>query len=335
MKQFFLLLWACLPFCVSAQEQDFSNDMPFFKEKAGRYQRWLDTTGLGKALRVEKVDFARDPKTGKVNTRELELYLLLRDTNSDRALAFWKSAEQNFGRSAGSSLKTALFLTFAHNMEIPPEQGNVQVYVHDAAGNKRSGFFIWVWYQDGAIRDSMMTGSKSQKFDISVPPVAVKKVAKGQTTTSGRIRAANEVFDTIMALARQLYPWNKYEGSDCAGRHPVVVEEKRTDSQLVFSVTDLCRESLKNSDLSVWCKLAKATGWQKDCNDIKRERLEFTFDYFRNGSEGYRLSCTLVGKFGSGAYVPRTSGYMDMDPDFLSFEKDYTIWFQNLLKARL
>ena len=336
MKYFVFILLFCLPLCSAAQLQDFSNDMPFFQSKAVLYQRWLDTTGLGQALEVETVRFARNPVTDKTNTQELELYLLLRDTNPNKAIALWKSAEKNFLQSAGRPLKAELFQTFAHNMEIPPEQGNVQIYINDSKGNKRSGFFIWVWYADGAIRDSVLSGSKAHSFEVAVPPVKITtKVAKGKTTTVTKVREANEVFDTIIAFARELYPHRKYEGSDCAGRHPVVVEEKRTDNQLVFAVTDLCREALKNSDLSTWCKVAKAIGWQKDCNDIKRERLVFTFDYIRNGTEGYRLQCNLVGKFGSGAYVPRTSGYMDMDPDFLSFEKDYAIWFQNMLKSRL
>lgn len=335
MKHIFIAFLCCLPFYTLAQLQDFSNDMPFFQSKAVLYQRWLDTTGLGQALQVEAVRFAKNTVTKKVNTQELELYLLMRDTNVDRAWARWKSAEKNFEQSAGRSLKTELFRTFAHNMEIPPEQGNVQIYLNDGLGNKRPGYFIWVWYADGAIRDSVQSGSRSQHFEINVPPVKTRNVSKGKANTFTRIRSAGEVFDVIMAFARESFPANKYEGSDCAGRRPVVVEEKRTDNQLVFSVTDLCREALKNSDLSIWCKIAKATGWQKDCNDIKRERLEFTFDYVRNGSEGYRLQCTLVGKFVSGMYVPRTSGYMDMDPDFLSFEKDYAIWFQNLLKSRL
>lgn len=337
MKHFNSIVLLFLPLLVAAQPQDFANDMPFFQSKAALYQRWLDTTGLGQALAVESVRFAKNPVTDKTNTQELELYLLLRDTHPDKAIALWKSAEKNFLQSAGRPLRAELFQTFAHNMEIPPEQGNVQIYINDSKGNKRSGFFIWVWYADGAIRDSMLSGSKAYNFEVTVPPVKItNKVAKGKTTTVTKVREANEVFDIIMAFARELYPYGKYEGSDCAGRHPVVVEEKRTDGQLVFTVTDLCREALKNSELSIWCKVAKATGWQKDCNDIKRERLVFTFDYIRNGTDGgYRLQCNLVGKFGSGVYVPRTSGYMDMDPDFLSFEKDYAIWFQNMLKSRL
>lgn len=335
MKLTCITFLCCLPLCTLAQLQDFSNDMPFFQSKAALYQRWLDTTGLGQVLRVEAVRFAKNTRTKKINTQELELYLLMRDTNVDRAWARWKSAEKNFEQSAGRSLKTELFRTFAHNMEIPLEQGNVQIYFNDAKGKKRPGNFIWVWYENGAIRDSVQSGTRSQRFEINVPPVKTKKLTKGKTDSFTRVREAGEVFDLVMAFARESFPANKYEGSDCAGRHPVVLEEKRTDNQLVFSVTDLCREALKNSDLSIWCKIAKATGWQKDCNDIKRERLEFTFDYIRNGNAGYRLSCTLVGKFGSGVYVPRTSGYMDMDPDFLSFEKDYAIWFQNLLKSKL
>ena len=137
MKYFVFILLFCLPLCSAAQLQDFSNDMPFFQSKAVLYQRWLDTTGLGQALEVETVRFARNPVTDKTNTQELELYLLLRDTNPNKAIALWKSAEKNFLQSAGRPLKAELFQTFAHNMEIPPEQGNVQIYINDSKGNKR------------------------------------------------------------------------------------------------------------------------------------------------------------------------------------------------------
>ena len=48
------------------------------------------------------------------------------------------------------------------------------------------------------------------------------------------------------------------------------------------------------------------------------------------------LTGSLTGKFGSGVYKPRTSGYMDMEPDFEEdFLKPYVQRFNNDLKKYL
>ncbi len=310
--------------------------MGFFLEKGQRYQRWLDTTGLGSSLQVEKVRFQRNLQTGKPDFKQLELILLLRTNDVDSAVGLWHRTQKDFERTANGPLMEELFRTFAYKMEIPAAQGNVQIYVNGSNGRKIPCFFVWIWEEEGHLKDSVRVNAcKAQSFDITMPPVKVRKVVRGSTMVSKNIKTADEVFDLIMAFAQAEFPSNKYAGGRCNGRFPSIVVENRTETQLIFSVSDLCREALTNADYSIWCDIAIKTGWNKDCNDIKRERLTFTFDYLKNGAEGYRLKCQLVGKFGSGVYVPRTSGYMDMDPDFLSFEKDFAIKFKNKLEPHL
>jgi hypothetical protein len=142
-----------------------------------------------------------------------------------------------------------------------------------------------------------------------------------------------EAFDRVMQFVYQKYPRQKYEGTDCSGRYPVVEEEDRTATELRFSVTELCREALENGKLSLWCEMARKTGWQRDCNDIRRERLEFTIVYAARAPHegGFTLKCTLRGKFGASDYVPRSDDYYDMDPDFILFEKNYAEKFQREL----
>jgi len=320
---------------VFAQQENFEDDMPFFRQKAALYQRWLDTTGLGQALRLETVRFAKHPITQEVNTSELELYLLLRKSKPNEALALWDSTRMAFERLTERPLTAELFQTFAHFMEIPPAQGNVQIHVEDKDGQKIPGFHIWAWSDDGVLKDSILAGTRAFDFEIDMPTIQVRKVARGQSDAVSKNKTAPEVFDLIMGFAYGEFKPQKYVGTDCAGRFPFITEEVRTYNRLEFSVSDLCREALDNSELSLWCKLAKSCGWDKDCNDIKRERLTFIFDYIPYEKSGYRLKCRLIGKFGSGIYKPRVSGYMEMDPDFLSFEQQYALKFKTKLLRKL
>lgn len=136
-------------------------------------------------------------------------------------------------------------------------------------------------------------------------------------------------------MVEEKYPSNKYQNDKiCQNRWPQVVWEPSPENQLSFSVSDLCREVLTNSQLSVWCTIAKSIGWDNSCNDIKREKITFYFNYSAT-TNGYQIDCKVTGLFGSGVYVPRTSGYMSMDPDFLDFEADYAKKFQYELQQRL
>jgi hypothetical protein len=330
LKFFFFLLF--LPCSALAQPRPFSDaDMVFFQKKAIQYQRWLDTLGISPTLRVEEVRFQKNRKTGKIDRSELELFLTLSAPDPDTAAAEWNSLSKGYEKTAGRSLKDALFRTFIHNMEIPAAQGNVQIYARKSSGKRSPCFFVWVWEDKGVLKDSLLrNGCKAQTFNVSVPPIEVKKAgSKGKSAAIKKSMKPDEAFDKVMAFVREKYPYNKYERTDCSGRHPAVEDEERKDGVLRFTLTELCREALTNGNLGAWCKIARATGWQKDCNDIRRERLEFTITYTPNDrTGGFTLDCHLRGKFGASDYVPRSGDYFDMDPDFLKFEEEYARIFK-------
>ncbi|MEI6408449.1 MAG: hypothetical protein WCR52_03655 [Bacteroidota bacterium] len=325
-----IILCCLLPLTAIAQQrEDLSGSMPFFLKKAERYQRWLDTTGLGTALRVEKVRYKVDKNTHETDFTELEFFLLLKTNDLDSAASLWNRLQLDYERNGGRSLQEALFRTYAHNMEIPAEQGNIQIQINDPDGTRNKCFFIWIWDEKGYIKDSVQVNAcRSQKFILDVPAIEVTKVLrKGRTETIYQKDEANVVFNKVLNFANARYPFNKYAGTDCSGRHPSVEEESRIADELVFTVSELCREALSNGSLGIWCLLARKTGWEKDCNDIRRERITFTVKYLEN-QNGYQLQCRIDGKFGSAAYVPRSSDYFDMDPDFLRFEQDFADQFK-------
>jgi hypothetical protein len=320
-----------------AQKTVFSEaDMAFFQQKAERYGHWLEEWGLHPLLGVEAVRFPQNRITGQRDSSELELLLALQSPNPDTAAAQWQQLSRRYREATGHALEEVLFRRFVSVMEIPAAQGNVQVYARQAAGRRTPCFFVWAWDEGGVLRDSVLLpaeGCKAQSFKVTLPPtVTVKKAqAGGRTGTIRRTRPAHEVFDAVLAFARQTFPSAKYQNTDCSGRFPDVREVSRTTDELQFTVTELCREALTQGSLSTWCRVARATGWQKDCNDIRRERFEFSIRYNANADGSYTLDCLLRGKFGSAAYVPRSGDYFDMDPDFIAFEQDFAEKFKEQL----
>lgn len=327
MKKRLLILIGLLAFLgtLPLHAQDyFGDDYAFFLKKSELYQRWLDAQGLGAALRVDTIAL-------KKNGMELELFLCLRTSDPDTAAALWTALESTYG-SREHSLGALLFNTFVRMMEIPPAQGNVQVYFplpRRAGPGYDPCFYVWVWEQDGKVQqESRINNCKAQPLAVEVRAPKVKKPAAAARAAVGKREQAQEVFGKILQYARA-----RYERVVCEDRYPRVEEEERGDYVLKFSVGDLCREVLTEERKSAWCTFVQT--WWGPCNDMRRERLEFTFVYSAT-DEGYLLTGTLTGKFGSGVYRPRKSGYMDMEPDFEEdFLKPYVQRFQQDLKAYL
>lgn len=305
--------------------QDFlGNDFAFFQKKTQSYQAWLEAKGLGGYLNA-------DSAVLKKNGYELEFFLSLRTHDPDSAAAMWQALVAGFpAENPSETLQEALCRTFYRFMEIPPAQGNVQIYFprQDNRGYNPC-FYVWLWQDGGQIREeSRINYCKSQPFEISVRPPRVARTCAGAEASMIGREQARVVFDKILRYARQ-----RYERKVCAERTPRVGEDEMTDFRLSFAVTDLCREVLTNERESLWCQMVQRV-WGP-CNDMRRERLEFTF-FYNPSPDGYTLSVTLTGKFGSGVYVPRISGYTDMEPDFEEdFLKPYVKQFQRDLKQYL
>jgi len=316
---FFLLLG------ILTYAQDYlGDDSRFFQKKADRYQAWLDAKGLGAYLKVDKVELTK-------NGYELELFLSLRTYDPDSAAAMWPALKKSYAaQNPGEMLSEALYRTFYRFMEIPPAQGNMQIYLPLPGGRGYNPcLYIWLWQQDGKLQeDSRLNNCKAQSFEISIRPSAFARAAAGASTSINSREQARAVFDKILRYTR-----TRYERQVCAERNPRVIEEETSDYRLSFAVTDLCREVLTAEQESLWCRFVQRV-WGP-CNDMRRERLEFTF-FYNTTPDGYTLTATLTGKFGSGVYVPRKSGYMDMEPDFEEdFLKPYVKRFQQDLKRHL
>jgi hypothetical protein len=299
--------------------QNFQEDIPFFVEKSTEYQHWLDKAGLGGALEVQQVKLAKEG-------RELELHLRLRPTHLDSAIGLWHRLQLDYKAANGIALEEKLFQVFVRKMEIPPANGNIQVYVFNKRGEYIPCFYVPIWEENGVVMSEEVIGEcKDKPVQITFKPQPLRQTTKGKTTYVERQLSANDVFDKVMSFIR-----HRYGKTDCFDRYPTIVEELRTESMLKVSVSDLCRVVLTDETQSMWCGGVQLLGWK--CNDVRRERLEFEFYYLSNARS---ISGKLTGKFGSGVYRPRKSGYMDMEPDFDDYLEEFNRKFHQELKSWL
>ena len=316
------LLSAFLLFSVSlaAQITFTQDDIRFFEKKSASYQRWLDKTGLGEALYFDKLMLSKENKS-------LGMLLNIKATDLDTAVSLWNRARTDYYSSAGDSLENKLFMTFTEFMEIPPEQGNIQIYVKDARGEYIKCFYVFVWEREGRIMTKDSIGGCKDNIDLNITlnPVKVVKIPGKKTTTVTKRLSTDEVFNGIESFIRERYVMQL-----CEDRNPVVKVE-RTNVSMTVTIENLCKVVLTDEQKSYWCKIMEAMGVA--CNDMRRERLEFKFDYLTGSNT---LSGYLSGKFGSGVYYPRSeSGYYDMEPDFSSYIRTFHSQFQVDLKSYL
>ena len=139
----FLLLCFLATTQLTAQTEKFTpDDQAFFQKTATQYNRWLTSIGLSALMSVEKVALKRNDET------ELELHLLMKTHDVDEAVAQWRALRSEMARGKADStvLEKMLYETFVRQMQIRSEQGNIQVYVRDAAEQYIPCFYVGTQY---------------------------------------------------------------------------------------------------------------------------------------------------------------------------------------------
>lgn len=332
LKPIFLSILLLSAVTVFAQREDLTLGLPFFEQKTVEYQRWLDAKGLGAVLDVEHVRLKVD-RNGQTDPTELEMFMLLKSTDADTAMAKWNRLKTDFDTDA-DSLEAYLFRTYIHMMEIPEVQGNIQIYVRDKYGRYVKGNHIWIWSENGlVVSEKKVAVSKAKSFEISVP-YPVDKTGKGKSTklSTDKRRSANAVFDLILKHVKTAIIEHPRYQKELDDRRPRIESDSvRTATTFKFTVADLGREVLTDQNRWVWEKWVGV-------NTIAMERLSFQFEYIPAADGGYSLKCIIDGKFGSGVFKPRTSGYMNMEPDFDDFfekyKNDFRLTLQRLLQEK-
>lgn len=334
----FLLLWNG----VVAQKPNLARDFTFLQEKEQEYGEWLGKIGLNAALQTDRIRMRpildTDNRQVGIDSTEMEMFLLLRTTDPDSAVGIWKSLKKAFD-SPDDSLENYLYRAFVHKMEIPGVQGNIQIYVRDHNGDISRCFHVWIWQETDpklGLRlksEYNFQGCRAKSFEITVRPPAVKTSGKAKSAkvSKPKVKTANQAFEVIRKYAvDSILRQPRYRIPECNDRVPRFENDSlRSDFAYHFTLANLGREVLTNQYRSTWEKF-----W--GYNTIAMERLTFDFEYIPlSGQSGFLLKCKIDGKYGSGVFKPRTSGYMNMEDDFNDFFETYKDKIRLELQKRL
>jgi hypothetical protein len=315
-----------------------AKDLSFFVQKAPEFNKLLIDKGLNKYLQVDLVRMQPlKDKSGKyigIDSTELELLLLLKTNDPDSALVMWQALKQGFD-TPEDSLENFLYRTFVHQMEIPGVQGSVQIYIKNQDGFYSSTFYVWIWEDIDPIlgrkvKSRYVNGTRAKSFEITVQPTPTKTSGKGKSSkiVKPKVKTAPQVFETIRKYAiDSILQQPRYRTDVCNDRIPHFEDSLRTANSFRFTLADLGQEVLKNQYRSFWERF-----W--GYNSIAMERLSFQFEYYPI-DKGFILKCVIEGKYGSGVFKPRTTGYMNMETDFDDFFEQYKNQLRQELQKRL
>jgi hypothetical protein len=307
----FLLL---LPIILSAQPAtNLLTDKEVFEEKKIEYSKWLKSTGLGKALRVQTVHF--------VKPEILSLDLVFYTENTDSVIAIWQHLKQDFAKlDRGITLEQELFYKMVYFMDIKPEQGFVQVY--DTYNPNKTVCFrrSMAFLQNTFIVDSAGCKTQIQEFVVEAKDLSnLRAVPKGDFAKR---------FTKQAVLSKiQTYIQNRFTKQVCDFRKPAV-EWIETNEELWFTVKDLCKEVLTDETNPFWCSVL--TPLCETCkNCTKRELLDMHIKYSETAT-GFRIHVIIDAKFGSGWYNEVKRGaYKNMELDYKRYVEQYAVRFKN------
>ena len=301
------------PQALSAQVEDLREDTDFFNKQKAVYQRWLDSSGLGKVLHVETID---------VQEQHLSIYLGFAYTDIDSIVRSWEMLKTEFEAVQATTLEQQLFYKLVNLMEVRQSRVDVQIYdTYDL--RKEPLFFRGIYFEDGEVKveaSNPRAKIREVEFDASDFP---KRGAEGSFRKDYN---AQKVFEIIYQYAQ-----DKYGAQKCPDRKAKVVPLERSKKTLRFEVVNLCLEVLQ--DEGVVCPTLRMLGI--DCNWAKRELLTFTITYTEK-TNGFQLNITLDGKYGSALYENvRRGGYMNMEFDFDEELDRYADQFKEELRMEI
>ncbi len=313
-----------------AQKENLARDFSFFQNKSREFSAWLDKTGLGKSLAFDLVQMRPLSIGDGIDSTELELVLLIRTNDPDSAIGIWQGLKKGFD-SPDDSLENILYRTFIHQMEIPGQQGSIQVCIRDKKRDYNRCFYIYIWQEaDEALGTKIKSEyhfkeCKSRTFEITVTPPPVKIRGKGKTTKiiKPKIPAANQVFEVIRRYAiDSVLHQPRYRTGNCTDRSPrFETDSLRTSNAFRFTLADLGQEVIPPYTLLGFTTIAM-------------ERLTYQFEYYPIQG-GFTLKCIIEGKYGSGFFKPRVSGYMNMEPDYNDYLEAYSNKVRRDIQKRL
>ncbi|MCB9282895.1 MAG: hypothetical protein H6563_02385 [Lewinellaceae bacterium] len=305
-RTIFLLLFSICVSSLPAQE-DVTLDSAFFRQQKDLYQRWLEYEGLSEALRVQDI---------LVEPDQVTLFLGFHSTDEDTVYQVWKELKTVFQQKNPITLEQHLFYKMIQLMELREDQARIALYnSYDVVNEPDPCFIRGIHFQAGQVRVlEHNCRSEIGEMEMSLPQLENKsQVVETEFRSSSRRK---EVFDKIYDYASK-----RFGAKNCEGQ-PSRVFLREKDQVLRFEVKDLCKEVITESRAPLICQWLPI-----DCKE-RREWLTFTVTYFEI-TGGFKLSCQIDGKVGSGYFGTVSRGaYYDMEIDFDEYLKDYADSFK-------
>lgn len=289
-----------------SQIEDLTEDEAYFLQQKAEYERWLVQTGLAQYLHVQDLSVSRD---------RVHLYLGVNAPDAAGAADIWAQLKEHHEATPGPTFEEALHFRLCNLMSLRQQATVIEVYdTYDLS--REPLFFRGIYFSEGRVQVKENNPKGDKNRYIHIRSTEVKTGSQAGTASVGKAYTKAEVFDTILAFARQ-----RYTESPCRHRKPAV-HPKPYEDYLRFDVSDLCREVIKEAENPTICAWLRRLRY--DCDWTARELLTFTFVYLPT-SDGFTIHLTLEGRVGSGYYdTVKRSGYMDMENDFKQELEDYT-----------
>ena len=295
-----------------AQNEDLRKNVPFFKQQVVIYKDWLKHSGLAQVLVVDQIE---------VDSGNISLLMTFNDQKVEVPVAAWTQLKKDYENDNPLKLEEFLFFRMVHLMEVRDDQAILEIF--DKVTN--STFFSEIYMDnDELIIESSIL--KSVKKDIVIEKVDLTRIKSYSKVRLDSLLPKDKVFENIIN-----YSTKKFGVKKCGDRvaEVTVRERKRL---LRFEVKNLCREVLKDEANPLLAQILGKIGY--DAQWVKREMLNIIIIY--SGSESaVNLFCEIQGKYGSGFYKPRLSGYIDMEPEFSEYMNRFADVFAEEIRLEL
>ena len=295
-----------------AKNEDLRESASFFEQQAVIYKNWLKHSGLTQVLAVDQI---------KVESRNIRLLMTFNDQKVEVPVVAWTHLKEDYEKDNPLKLEEFLFFRMVHIMEVCDDQAILEIFNK----SQNATFYSEIYMKNGELRiESSIL--KSVKKNI-----AIDKIDFIRNKTYSRVRIdtllpKDKVFDNIINYSKKKFGIKK-----CWDRvaKVTVMERKRL---LRLEVKDLCREVLTDEANPLLAQILGKMGY--DAQWAKREMLNIIIIY--SGSESaVNLFLEIQGKYGSGFYKPRLSGYIDMEPEFSEYINRFTDLFAEEIRLEL
>lgn len=314
-NSFILSLLACCLFATTplVAQEDLREQGDYLEAQGEVYQRWLESTGLGQALRVNDVRVGED---------YVSIRLLVPFEEAEMAMSAYQALKDTFEAQSVLTLEEHLFYKALVILDVPQEMVNVSIR---NSYTKRLPFLRSIGFRDGEMKVKE-DSPKAKITDILLGVRPMEGEARPGVADFGAGYEKEEVFDCILSYVEE-----RYLRRECFDKKPeLTVLEK--GNRLRFKIKGLCREVIPEDNSlvgSILSRLGLGKNW------YKRELLVFVISYVPT-ENGAQLVIILEGKFGSGLYASvNERGYILMETDFNQELEDYTDAFGVSLKEVL